>query len=236
MVREAGRRFDEELGAGRVVAQDPAAGRRTKEGDAIAVVVSGGPAPREVPDLSGVVEAVAVDRLRARRLVPRVVRRFDEAAPSGAVLAWEHAGEALPRDAEVVVTVSDGPAPRTVPALAGRTYDEAAAELRRIGLEPVRAEAFSDAVAAGEVVATAPGADASVPRGERVTLTVSKGPDLVTVPAVAGRTVLDATAAVRAAGLRVANVAGSPDRPVTGSSPAAGARAKRGSGVDLSTG
>ena len=91
----------------------------------------------------------------------------------------------------------------TTPGL--RRSDEAfAALVRRAGatcaIVPVRIGAsgglrrhaaltdlvFDDEVAAGQVVATQPGAGAELNRGDTVELVVSKGPDLVAVPDVSG--------------------------------------------------
>jgi beta-lactam-binding protein with PASTA domain len=65
---------------------------------------------------------------------------------------------------------------------------------------------------------------------------VSKGPDLVTVPAVVGRTVAEATAALQAAGLHVNGVFGPPQaQRVILTVPQAGNQLKRGQGVSLYT-
>src|SRR5207244_299431 len=85
-----------------------------------------------------------------------------------------------------------GPAPRTVPDESGKTFDQAAADLQRLGLVAARApDAFSDTVPKDKVISTTPGAGASVAKGGRVTVTVSKGPDLLNVPDVTGKNVVN---------------------------------------------
>jgi serine/threonine-protein kinase len=52
-----------------------------------------------------------------------------------------------------------------------------------------------------EVIAQSPGAGTRLRKGERVTITVSKGPQKVTIPNVVGLSAGEAAATLRAAGL-----------------------------------
>jgi beta-lactam-binding protein with PASTA domain len=101
-------------------------------------------------------------------------------------------------------------------------------------LTAVEVDQFNDAPA-GTVVSTTPPAPTVVVVGTQVTVTVSKGPDLVTVPSVKGLGVETATTLLDSKGLVVNGVVGSPNNVVTATSPAAGARVKRGSTVRLYT-
>ena len=131
--------------------------------------------------------------------------------------------------------MSGGPKPRTVPNVTGKTYDQAAAAIQAIGLVPARADAFSDTVPKDQVIGTSPGAGASVDRGGKVTINVSKGPDLVGVPDVTGKSVQDATTIMQQAGLSIGNVFGPPNKKVFTTDPAAGTKVKRGSSVNVYT-
>jgi eukaryotic-like serine/threonine-protein kinase len=71
--------------------------------------------------------------------------------------------------------------------------------------------------------------------GTKVTVIVSKGPDLVTVPDVSSQSVAAATKALEAAGVSVSGVVGSPDWPVYIANPPMGTMVKRGSAVKLYT-
>src|SRR5207302_10913541 len=123
----------------------------------------------------------------------------------------------------------------TVPDVSGRSFDDAAGALRDLGLVPVRADAFSDTVPKDKVIGTTPPASSSVDKGTRVTVTVSKGPDVVTVPDVFGRSVNDATKILQQAGLDVGQVYGPGKGRVFQTNPAAGSQAHRGSSVNLYT-
>ena len=58
----------------------------------------------------------------------------------------------------VSVVLSTGPAPRLLPDLTGASYTDAVARLQGLRLVPARQNAFSDSVAQGIVISTAPGA------------------------------------------------------------------------------
>ncbi|MGH9067580.1 MAG: PASTA domain-containing protein, partial [Acidimicrobiales bacterium] len=95
--------------------------------------------------------------------------------------------------------------PRTIPDLStgGLTYDQAAAKLSSLGLAPTGQSVYSDSVPAGQVVATSPATGQQVARGATVTVQVSKGPHLVSMPNVYGQLGGQAVAALHAAGLHV---------------------------------
>ncbi|HEX2064908.1 MAG TPA: PASTA domain-containing protein, partial [Acidimicrobiales bacterium] len=227
-----GERFDENVPAGVIISQDPALGE-LREGRAIDVVVSMGAKPRPVPDLAGVDQPTAHQRLVDSGFVPKFDPDHHEQVPKGTVLSWTPRGEQA-KGTEVVVTVSDGPAPREVPDVSGRTFEEAARLLSSRGLKATKAEAFSDTVEAGKVIGTRPAEGARAARDSTVTVVVSKGPDLVPVPTVVGRTVAEATAALQAAGLQVSGVFGPPraERVIL-TDPQAGTSVKRGQAVSL---
>jgi serine/threonine-protein kinase len=64
---------------------------------------------------------------------------------------------------------------------------------------------------------------------------MSKGPDMVGVPDVTGKSVQDATAAMQAAGLQIGNVFGPPNKKIFTTDPAAGTQVHRGSSVNVYT-
>jgi beta-lactam-binding protein with PASTA domain/tRNA A-37 threonylcarbamoyl transferase component Bud32 len=224
--------FDETAPVGTVLDQDPSGGE-LKEGSTIRVVTSKGPRPRDVPALDGLDEAGAVQRLTEAGFVPKVAKRHDETVPAGGVLDWQPRGTQA-KGTEILVTISDGPAPKPLAELEGMTYAEAAKVLTDAGLVPVRKDVFDDEVESGKVVSTAPTAGTPVAKGARITLNVSKGPEEIPVPEVVGRSVADARAAITGAGLQVSGVFGPPDaKRVFQSNPGEGVKVKRGTPVAL---
>jgi beta-lactam-binding protein with PASTA domain len=236
-VRVTERPFLDGTSAGNVINQSPRAGQKVHERSTVDLTVSRGPPPVGVPDLSGLMKAAAVAKLDAGQLaLGNVASRYDEQAPTGLVLSWAHKGEQVAKHTPIDLVVSGGPAPRTVPPLAGKTYAQAAAALQNVGLVAVRGpDAFSDTVPKDQVLASSPGAGASAERGSKVTVTVSKGPDLVAVPDVTGKPALDATALMQQAGLQVGNVFGPPNKKVFTTDPPPGTQVHRGASVNLYT-
>lgn len=105
---------------------------------------------------------------------------------------------------------TDGPgAYTTVPAVAGEAQDAAATTLTTHGLTPVPVQAFDHTVASGFVVATTPSEGSRIRKDGTVTVTVSKGQDLVPVPdKLVGALQADAEGALTAAGLKAVYVEG----------------------------
>jgi beta-lactam-binding protein with PASTA domain/tRNA A-37 threonylcarbamoyl transferase component Bud32 len=231
-VRVAREEFHETEAPGRILDQDPKAGK-LKEGEAIRVVVSRGAAPRDVPSLDGLDQAAATAKLAEAGFVAKAAARFDEAVLKDIVLDWQPRGPQA-KGTEILVTVSDGPTPKPLADVAGRTYEEAAKALTDAGLVPVRRDVFDDEVEVGKVVDTSPPPGTAVAKGSRITVNVSKGPETVAVPDVTGRDVDSAKAAIVAAGLQVDGVFGRPNaKRVFQTDPGPGVRVKRGTPVAL---
>lgn len=239
-VLERNEQFHPTIDPGLVVSQSPEAGERLEPAEVLAVAVSIGPAPVPLPDgVVGVPLADAEARLVDVGLAAgTVTEQFDEDVPAGVVLAaGVEPGVEVPFGDPVDLVVSAGPEPRTVPDnLVGRALDEVRNLLGALGLPvQVGGESFSDDVPAGAVIASEPTPGAVVDRGTPVRVDVSLGPPVVSIPNVVGLSVVDAGAQLEAAGLEVGSTTGSPTRPVTGTTPAAGEVVRLGSSVTLST-
>ena len=232
---------------GVVIRSDPEAGVKLDEGKVLTLVISAGPAPRVLPELSGLTVDDATAKLKAAGLVLQLGEQsFDETIPADTVISWQVpgqpglvAGNNVVMGTVVEVKVSAGPEPRTVPSLVGRTLAEATATLQNLGLVIARADdVFSSKVPVGSVVAQDPAADTKLDRGGTVTVAVSKGPDLVAVPALAALTVQQASDALAAAGLKLGKVKGDQAGVVVlseanGQVLVAGAQLERGTAVDV---
>jgi eukaryotic-like serine/threonine-protein kinase len=129
--------YDEEVARGEVISSTPPAGAVVDETSEVTLTVSLGPAPIEIPSLSGVSEAEARETLRELGLTLVVTdRRTDANAPAGTILTQAPAaGMTLRRGDEVSVVVSEGPEQVTVPGVRGQRVDEAVDELRALGFE-----------------------------------------------------------------------------------------------------
>jgi beta-lactam-binding protein with PASTA domain/tRNA A-37 threonylcarbamoyl transferase component Bud32 len=233
-ITESGRVNDEDVPAGAVVRQSPAAGGRAREGTAISVVVSKGPVLRTVPDLTGKTVPEVAALLTDRRLVLQQHDEFSDAIAAGVVSGWAPKGD-VPRDSVVAVTFSKGKQPKQIPTLGDRLVDTWRKALEALGFRTKQDQAFSDDVPAGQVITSSPAPNDSATTDQEVTIVVSKGPDLVAVPDVSGLSVADADTELRRVGLYASAVQGSPVRTVRSSDPGAGHQVKRGAGVVLIT-
>jgi serine/threonine-protein kinase len=217
-----------------VVEQEPGIGAFLAQDDAVEVVVSRGPPPVPLPDVTGQPAADAQAALEAGSFVVTVERRHDENVPRDVVLSTDPAGGGrAPRESTVNVVVSDGPAPVPVPDVAGLGYDAAAAAIQEARLVPAPREAYSDTVEEGKVIGTEPAAGQPAPRDSEVGIIVSLGPEIIRVPNVTGSSVEAASETLRGAGL-VPDVQNySPGARVRAQDPSSGAEARRGSKITL---
>jgi serine/threonine-protein kinase len=228
------RSFDEQVPDGLVLDQSAAAGSRELRGSTVTLVLSRGPDRRAVPDLLGKDVDTARAELQAVGLTPGLVTDEFSDAPVGAVLRTDPAaGAALRPEAPVAVVRSKGVEQLPVPTVVGRTQAEAGEQLEDAGFRSTVREVFSEDVPAGTVVAQRP-AGGTAPRDSAVRIDVSKGPELVAVPDLGGRSQEEAEAALAALGL----TASTSDRPGPGGavrfqSPGAGEQVRKGTEVTL---
>src|SRR5690606_4730543 len=114
---------------------------------------------------------------------------YHETIPEGQVISVSpEEGAQLKPESEVTLTVSQGRQPIEIVDVTGQPQGDAEKVLSDAGFsvsiapEPV----FSDAVEEGRVVSQTP-AEGTGFRGDTVTLTISKGPELFEVPSVIGK-------------------------------------------------
>jgi RHS repeat-associated protein len=109
-----------------------------------------------VPDVVGQRVDDARAAVAAATLTPKVTEVFD-AQPAGTVIAQDPAGgTALVRSGTVLLSVSKGPQPVTMPWVVGKTITAARQQLGALGLAVDTATQASASIAAGEVIAQVP--------------------------------------------------------------------------------
>jgi serine/threonine-protein kinase len=217
-----------------VIGQDPAPGAFVSDGGSVTLVVSLGPPPVEIPNVQGQSPADAQAALETQGFVVEVVRQYDETVPAEGVIGTDPAGGTKqPRDSTLKLLVSDGPAPVPVPDVATMTYDQAAAQLSAAGFTPSRDDVFSDTIPKDQVIGTDPPAGQGTNRGASIVVHVSKGPEMVSVPDLVGKTLEVAQQQLQAAGFEVDTQSYLPGRLVRAQSPAAGTSVNKGTKVTL---
>ncbi|HUZ01258.1 MAG TPA: protein kinase [Thermomicrobiaceae bacterium] len=95
------------------------------------------------------------------------------------------------------------PATAVVPYLIGSTWDQATQAAKVGNFQLVRQDVFSDAIVAGRVVDQNPKPQAQLPVGSPITVSVSKGPQYVTIPNVVNQPQAQAQQQLAALGLTV---------------------------------
>jgi serine/threonine-protein kinase len=128
---------------------------------------------------------------------------YSDQIPSGNVISVKPtAGTRIAPDGRLTVVLSKGHAPVEVPDLRGKSFKEASDELKALGLKPVRGrDVFSNDVPAKKVVRTVPAAHQDAAFGGEVTITLSRGPIMTTVPPLLGLSLAEAQGRLDAAHL-----------------------------------
>jgi serine/threonine-protein kinase len=126
-------------------------------------------------------------------------RSWSETVPAGSVVrTTPSGGERVARDGTVRAFLSRGPERHAVPALAGKSLDDARAALRADRLSVGNAlYRWSDKVAKGLVLRPDPATGTSLRRGAAVDLLVSSGPKPIKVRDYTGKDAARATKALQ---------------------------------------
>ena len=204
-VGEVNEAFSDTVERGTVISTDPKAGARIRSHDPVALTLSKGPETVRLPDLDGYPLDKARDVLKDEGLEPGMVtREFSDGVPRGSVISTKPGkGTKVRAGSAVALTVSKG-SPVDVPDVTGDDLEDARAGLEEAGLKvkiaPERVNSEHDA---GQVARQNPGEGRQVAEGDTVTLTLSKGPEMVEVPDVVGDSVDDARSRLEGAGFRV---------------------------------
>lgn len=234
--------FSETVAKGHAIDVDPKTGTRVTRGTDVHITLSKGP-ERYVLDSAWIHQPAEqvlaeLDDLAGDRITVVTARAYSEDAPKDTVAAFDPpAGAELKPGETVTVTISDGRAPIALPDLAGTSPDEATKTLTDAGFAPAVSgqQEFSDQPA-GQVARTDPpaGTELQPGAGQPVTIIVSKGPDLVIVPSVKGKTTEAAKSELEAAGFKVTvKTVFTTLGLVADQSPAGGSQAKRGSSITI---
>ncbi|MBC2904514.1 Stk1 family PASTA domain-containing Ser/Thr kinase [Streptomyces cupreus] len=200
------RAFSDTVKRGQVISTDPAVGSRIRHNDSVNLVISKGPEVVKVPDLEGYRLDKAKELIKEAGLEPGMVtREFSDSVARGSVMSTNPTAGTERRSGSAVALIVSKGRPVDVPDVTGESLEDARAELAEAGLKVRVAseEVTSSEVDKGGVAQQTPEADTQAVVGDTVTLTLSKGPEMVEVPDVVGDNVDDAKAELEAAGFEV---------------------------------
>ena len=206
--------FSDDVQSGIVTHSDPEGGSSVHKSTNVQLYVSKGIDMKDVPNVVG--------------------KGQDEASLTltDAGLALGAVTDAYSED----VVLSKGREPRTVPTLTGKGASAAKSSIEALGLVASPTEAYSDTVPEGQVISQQTREGSTVYRGDSVSYTVSKGPEMVTVPDVVGLQRQEARNKLEGAGLTVQEdlILGGFFNTVRSSNPVGGSKVKKGSTVTIS--
>ncbi len=227
-----------DIAKGSVADTDPKLGSLVAHGGLVTLLVSSGPKliPFSITQGMSLDAAEAVIKAAPWTEKPQITQ-FDPTVPKGTIVAAYgedgtttligsgNYGQKLP----VTLVVSAGP----VPDVTNQPYAEASTTLAAVNLTAQQGDtAYSDTVAAGNVIALQVPDGTLLHPGDTVKLQLSGGPAPVAVPDIVGMTWDKAKAALDAAGLKYSYDRGADAAPalvtVRSTNPKAGTTAHRG--------
>ncbi|MFB4196854.1 Stk1 family PASTA domain-containing Ser/Thr kinase [Streptomyces carpaticus] len=180
--------YHETVEAGHVISTDPARGDRVRKNATVTLTVSQGPPVATVPNLRGIPLEEAKAQLERAGLTPgEESHEFSAEVPRGSVLSTDPAAGTEKRpDAAVALVVSRGPQ-LDVPDVTGIAEGTAIQQLTEAGYEvEIAPERVFSEEESGTVAEQSPEAGEAAGEGDVITLTISKGQEMIVVPDVRG--------------------------------------------------
>ncbi|MFB7089069.1 Stk1 family PASTA domain-containing Ser/Thr kinase [Streptomyces sp. NPDC056296] len=197
--------YSDTVERGKVISTDPGVGTRIRKNDSVSFTISDGPDTVKLPDVQGYKLDRARTLLKDEGLEPGMVTRaFSGEVPKGFVISTKpRTGTTVRAGSAVALVVSKG-SPIDLPDVTGDDLADARAELTEAGLKvKVAEEQVNSGYDRGQVARQTPDAGTRAAEGDTVTLTVSKGPEMIEVPDVVGDSVDDAKRTLKDAGFQV---------------------------------
>lgn len=130
---------------------------------------------------------------------------YSETVSSGSVVSTDpEAGTRIVKGDTVTATLSKGPERYTMPTVTGLTADAASTALEEVQLSVGKVtKKYSETVKSGLVIGASQKVGAQLKKGSAVNLTVSKGPQPITIVDYTGKPLANAKAALEKAGFTV---------------------------------
>jgi serine/threonine protein kinase/beta-lactam-binding protein with PASTA domain len=168
---EAVSRFDERVAKGRVITSDPRPGTALSRGTAVDVVVSKGPRPIPIPDLTGRPAALAETALEKRGFEVKTTEVNSDTVPTGRVVSQSPDSGTGQKDDAVALVVSKGPVLVTVPDVVRSGLAAATEKLEAAGFK-VEVKKASLYIGVQYVVGTNPSGGSKARRGSTIVVSV----------------------------------------------------------------
>jgi serine/threonine-protein kinase len=227
--------------AGQVIGQDPTGGTKAKKGSTVTLTVSAGPQQVAVPQVVGLTVSSARGRLSKAGLQASEREENSDTVAQGRVISVSpNEGQKVDKGSSVTLVVSSGKPQVQVPAVVGKSFDEAQSTLQAAGFTVTRVDKESDKDP-GTVLSQNPSSGGRIDAGSTIALTVAKAPSQVPVPDVTGEDAPTAIAALSGQGFVIDQQSKDVPTPdgdgvVLQQSPTGGKKAKKGSKVTIVVG
>jgi serine/threonine-protein kinase len=163
--------YSEKTPKGSVLRSDPKAGTTLRRGVAVDLVVSKGPHPVKVPDLTGGSADEAEQQLKKLHLKAETSQENSDDVDKGDVISQSPDRGRLFRGDTVKLVVSKGPVLVTVPDVRRMSAENATTRLEAAGfsVQVVRTELY---IGLGLVVKQSPGSGERAPKGSTIVISV----------------------------------------------------------------
>jgi eukaryotic-like serine/threonine-protein kinase len=186
---------------GKVISQNPSEKSQVDAGTKVDLVIGAGVTKVVVPDLDTLTVDQARAKLQALNLTANIVQKESSDADKDKVIGQNPGANAnVDPQTQVTVTVGSGTKKQKIPGdLIGKSFDQAAAELKALNINAVPQEADSEQPK--DVVLAMPGytANQTVPENTTLVLTVSKNNQFL-MPNLQNKPFDDAVNALKQAG------------------------------------
>jgi serine/threonine-protein kinase len=171
---------------GDVIRQRPLEGEHASPNSTVRIWVSSGPNSIRVQSVIGANQYTAIRDLQAAGFIVNPHQSYNNDYANGVVFKQDPPGSGkAPRRSTVTIWVSKGPAPIAVPDVIGALYNTAYHQLKDLGFKVTEQPDTVSGQPKGTITAQDPSASPPLRApGTLITLTVSTGPQLVTVPDV----------------------------------------------------
>ncbi len=196
--------FSESVPTGHVVSTEPGRGEKILDHGTVSLVLSKGKERYQVPALGRLDLVKAEDALRATNLtIGSTSEKFSEKVAEGQVIRSDpRRGTELRRGDKVNLVLSKGRKPFPIKDWTGKDADKAKAALSKHFTVTIGSEQYSDTVADGAVISQTPAGGTGF-RGDTITLSVSKGRELIEIPNLRATGVDSATKKLEGLGFKV---------------------------------
>lgn len=163
----------ETVKVGDVIRTNPPANTKVEPGANVEVIVSAGPKPTAVPDVSGLDQVDATQQLVAAGFRVAKTTEPSRSVEAGRVIRTEPgAGQPAAKDSTVMLVVSSGPKQTAVPNVVGMSQSQAENSLSSAGFRVTVSQVVTTPANVGKVVTQSPNAGSLVNDGSTVTITV----------------------------------------------------------------